>query len=319
MPQSTKWGLTPDEKALLFRYFPRGIVALDLETTGLSPLVDKIIEISAIKITPYEFAVFDELIDPEIEIPPHTTEIHHITDAMVRGKRTIEKVLPDFKHFIEDVPLIAHNSKFDLGFIMFDWKRLTLDGTDNDVYCSCKLARSLIDAPNFKLSTLVSVLEIPLENHHRGIDDAYAALKLTIKCLEEYENQATSAPDLKEQGLLFNLKSFDHFDELPEHLSELARIVKFQQVVEIRYKGGQLKNQFRPVKALSLLNTPEGNILYGLCLISDMHKSFHLRKITEIRTPGASDIARWFKEIQENRQESHRKILTLDEEENEKD
>jgi len=315
MPSVNKWDLNPEEKELLFRYFPRGVIALDLETTGLSPLVDKIIEISAIKITPEGIEIFDQLIDPEIEIPPHTIVIHQITDDMVKGKPKIQDILPDFKIFMEDIPLIAHNSKFDLGFIMFDWKRLNLPGSNNDIYCSCKLARSLIESPNHKLSTLVQVLGIPLENHHRGIDDSYASLKLLIKCLEAYEEEATSAPDLKELGHLFNLVEFDHFDELPEHLSMLTKKVQFQQVVEIKYKGGQLKNQFRPVKAMSLLNTPEGNILYAHCLISDMHKSFHLKKITELREPGAEDIARWYKELSENRQDNHRKILAEDEEE----
>ncbi len=314
MQSVAKWSIQPQELEILLRYFPRGVIALDLETTGLSPLVDRIIELSAIKISPYKTEVFDELIDPEIEIPAHTITIHGITDKMVKGKRKIAEVLPEFKNFMEDLPLIAHNSKFDLGFIMFDWKRIKLSTTPNDVYCSCKLARALIEAPNHKLATLVKVLDIPLVNHHRGIDDAYASLILLVKCLEAYEEEISTAPDLKELGRIFNLADFDSHDELPPHLQILTKKAQFQQVIEIKYKGGQLKNVWRPVKAMSLLNTPEGNILYAHCLLSDMHKSFHLKKITEIREPSAEEIARWFREMVENRENHHRKIIKEDEE-----
>lgn len=65
-------------------YFPKGIVAFDLETTGLSPLLDKIIEISAIKITD-KIETFHSLIDPKIPIPDITSKIHGLYDEDVKG------------------------------------------------------------------------------------------------------------------------------------------------------------------------------------------------------------------------------------------
>ena len=69
--------ITPEEIASLLSLFPKGLVAVDLETTGLSPLVDKIIEIAAIKITPEgEVSTYHQLINPLIEIPEFTIQFH---------------------------------------------------------------------------------------------------------------------------------------------------------------------------------------------------------------------------------------------------
>ena len=85
--------LTAAEKARVLEFFPQGIIAIDLETTGLSPLVDRIIEIAAMKITPEETTVFQTLINPQIPIPPHTTAIHKITDEMVKDSPKLQAVL----------------------------------------------------------------------------------------------------------------------------------------------------------------------------------------------------------------------------------
>ena len=75
--------LTEAEKRLLWEFFPKGIIAIDLETTGLSPLVDRIIEVGAMKVTPEKTTIFQTLINPEIPIPPHTTAIHNISDEVI--------------------------------------------------------------------------------------------------------------------------------------------------------------------------------------------------------------------------------------------
>lgn len=280
------------ELAKVFEYFPEGLVCLDLETTGLSPLVDRIIEIAAIKITPSKIEVFQTLVNPEIEIPPHTIAIHHITDDMVKDSPLIAPSLKKLNDFCAELPVVAHNAKFDAGFIVMGMEKSAITLNKNAVFCSCKFARfSFPEVPNHKLSTLVSHFGIELVNHHRATDDALASLKLFIKCLEK----TTNADDLNRNGFIFNYGDFGKLSvvEIPEKLKELEKLVKEAAVIEIKYAGGNYKNQFRPVKLTSLLNTPDGNILYARCLLSDMQKSFKLKKIIEIKTPTASDIQKW--------------------------
>jgi DNA polymerase-3 subunit epsilon len=283
--------LSDSERKTLFNFFPEGLIAIDLETTGLSPLVDRIIEIGAYKITPHGSSTFSTLINPEIPIPAHTTAIHNITDEMVTESPKLIEVLMKMKDFLGELPIVAHNAKFDLGFIVMGLQREKIKLSAASIYCSCKMARlTHKEVINHKLGTLVKELGIPLVNHHRALDDAYASLKIFLKSLERIKPD-----DLKSHGFLFSLGQFDELKsgELPVHLEELNNLVKDAAVIEIRYTGGQRKNEFRPVKLTSLLNTPDGNILYARCLWSDMYKSFKLNKISELRHPSAEKIRGW--------------------------
>lgn len=283
--------LTNSEHQKLLEFFPEGLIAIDLETTGLSPLVDRIIEIAAFKVTKFGVTRFETLVNPEIPIPAHTTAIHNITDEMVLNSPRLIEVLNEFKDFLGELPIVAHNAKFDLGFIVMGLQREKIKLSSALIYCSCKMSRvTHQEMPNHKLGTLVKELQIPLINHHRALDDAYASLMVFIKGLERIKPE-----NLQSHGFLFSLDQFDELktENLPLHLEELNKLVKESAVIEIQYSGGNHKNKFRPVKLTSLLNTPDGNILYARCLWSDIYKSFKLNKIMAIRHPSAEDIQQW--------------------------
>jgi len=204
--------LNNEERKNFLKHFPDGLVAIDLETTGLSPLVDKIIEIAAFKITPSGDSVYETLINPEISIPAHTIAIHNISDEMVSNSPKLHEVLGELNQFFENLPIVAHNAKFDLGFIVIGLQRLKVELSDSIIYCSCKMARaSHKEIANHKLSTLVKEFNIPLVNHHRALDDAFAALKVFIKGLERLSAN---------HGHLFALNEFDQIatESLPPHL-----------------------------------------------------------------------------------------------------
>lgn len=285
--------LTHDEKEDLFRFFPDGVVVLDLETTGLSPLVDKIIEISAVKITPsdtsdFNLEAFDELVNPEIEIPQYTIDIHGIKDEDVADKEKIDKVLPKFLDFAGPLPLVAHNAKFDTGFLIFDMHQQDIMDLKNKVYCTIKISRHAFpNMKNHKLGNLCEELEIPLENHHRALDDAIADLMILAKCLKGKKSER-----IMNESYLFKLSDFKKLEDwdLPDHLKLLLSKIEKQQLVEIKYKGGTVKNQPRPVRPISLLPMPSGHILYGHCLLSDIYKSFALKKISDVKELNAEQI-----------------------------
>ncbi|MBP9682456.1 MAG: 3'-5' exonuclease [Bacteriovorax sp.] len=283
------------EQKMLLEFFPDGLIAIDLETTGLSPLVDRIIEIAAYKVTSEGVSVFSTLLNPEIDIPPHTTAIHNITDEMVANAPKLIQVLTELRDFLGELPIVAHNAKFDLGFIVMGLQREKMELSNAPIYCSCKMARiTHKEVLNHKLGTLVKELGIPLLNHHRALDDAYASLKIFIKGLERLTPHKKHE-ELRVNGHVFSLGQFDEIksEELPVHLEELNKLVKESAVIEMLYAGGNHRKEFRPVKLTSLLNTPDGNILYALCLWSDMYKSFKLNKIKAIRHPSAEQIQKW--------------------------
>ncbi len=286
--------LSPQDKVKLMEFFPEGLIAIDLETTGLSPLVDRIIEIALYKVTPDKLEVFQTLVNPEIPIPAHTTAIHNITDDMVSDAPFLHEVLAELKSFVGLHPIVAHNAKFDLGFIVMGMQKGKISLAANPIYCSCKLSRyTHKETTNHKLATLVKELNIPLLNHHRALDDAFASLKIFINSLERLS--AAERTDLRSHGHLFDLDQFEKMktEEIPEKLSGLEKLVKEAAVIEILYTGGNHKNKYRPVKLTALLNTTEGNVLYARCLWSGLQKSFKLSKVAALRSPTAEDIQKW--------------------------
>lgn len=286
------------EFAPLLTAFPKGIVAIDLETTGLSPLVDRIIELAAIKVTPEKVESFSQLINPKVEIPPFTTDIHGITQEMVADQPILEEVLPKYHDFVGDLPIVAHNAKFDLGFLLFAQHQLGHKLGQNDIYCSVKASRRAFkEMPNHKLGTLAKELDLGLENHHRALDDTLACLKLFNKTIEKGPERLV----LKD-SLLFNLQDFkkNAMEKLNGPLKVLQKKAEQQIVVDIKYKGGSFKGQYRPVKPISLLPMPEGHVLYALCLFTNIHKSFALSKIQDVKELNAEEIGQRYKALEKS-------------------
>ena len=136
---------------------------------------------------------------------------------MVESAPEREEVLKNFKNFIQNMPLIAHNALFDIGFMAQNFSQLELPFSSNPVYCSVKLSRKVYSKfPSHKLSFLVKKLDIPLKNHHRALDDAVACLKVLARGLAQMDsdglNQKTKMSFIKEAYQLnfkdFALKSF---------------------------------------------------------------------------------------------------------------
>ncbi len=266
-----------EQLSVIFKYFPHGLVAFDLETTGLSPIVDKIVEISAIKITKDGVELFDHMLNPQIPIPKSSTDIHGINDSHVQDKPTIKEILPMFADFIKDTSVVAHNIIFDAGFLIYNFHKEDIAMSNINSYCSCKLARIFIKkAKNHKLKTLSDYFSIKIENHHRALDDAIACMKIFVFTLGEIENLY----DLK-KGFYCNFKEFNKaYDfKVPNNLLGLNQLVTKQQVVDIKYNGGSRRGQFRPVKLVSILPMPNSTVLYAYCFLSNIYKTFKLNKI----------------------------------------
>lgn len=160
-------------------------IALDIETTGLRPTYDKIIEIGAVRVSNGAIVEkFRTFVDPGIHIPYYITNINGITDKMVKGAPAIEDALPKYLEFASDLPVIAHNAQFDMSFIRHNSGLLgvTLSNKVIDTLLFCR--KMLRDIENHKLDTVSNHFGIRLENHHRAIDDCIAAAHIYLKCVE---------------------------------------------------------------------------------------------------------------------------------------
>jgi DNA polymerase-3 subunit epsilon/ATP-dependent DNA helicase DinG len=157
------------------------IVSIDLETTGLDPVRDAIIEIGAVKFNGNRVeAKWETLINPRRSIPPEITQLTGITDDMVRNAPLLEQVRQDLEAFVGDALVLGHNVQFDLGFLN---KRGVLEHSDSiDTYA---LASVLMPtAGRYNLGALAEALLIPLPATHRALDDALATHAVFIQLWE---------------------------------------------------------------------------------------------------------------------------------------
>lgn len=175
--------LAPDKKPSVTNSKGQGIdttyCVLDLETTGFSPITEKITEIGIMKIQGGK--VLDEFscfVNPEKAIPARVVEITNITDDMVKDAETIKQVFPKMLDFIEGSVLVAHNAEFDINFLKHNASDLgyAFDYTYLD---TLTLAKELF--PNFKtykLGRIAKNLGITVEVAHRALDDVGTTVKI---------------------------------------------------------------------------------------------------------------------------------------------
>jgi len=155
-------------------------VAFDIETTGLEPGLDKIVEIGAVKFDKMGIiARFSALINPGMPMPKEAERVNNISDKMLRGKPLLEEVFPDFIRFIQGTMLVAHNAPFDLGFI-----RCQAPFLANPVVDTLEISRELFPGfRSYSLQNLASALRIGTRNAHRAEDDARLCMEIFLRCL----------------------------------------------------------------------------------------------------------------------------------------
>lgn len=165
-------------------------VVFDIETTGFSPVNNRIIEIGAVKVCSGEVVDrFSTFINPQVPIPFEIEKLTGIRDDMVMEAPLIEEVLPKFLEFCEGCVLVAHNANFDMSFIMENSRRLGLP-TEYTYVDTVGIARVLL--PNQAKHTLDAVaktLNISLENHHRAVDDAECTAWIFVKFIKMLAEQ----------------------------------------------------------------------------------------------------------------------------------
>lgn len=160
---------------------------IDFETTGGAADTDRITEVGAVKYRGGEcLGTFQTLVNPGVPIPPYITMLTGITEAMVFPAPRIESILGTLTHFIGDAVIVAHNARFDMGFLNAALIRDDRDPLDNKVVDTVALARRLVrdEVPDCKLGTLASRLRLPHQPSHRALDDALATADLLHFLLE---------------------------------------------------------------------------------------------------------------------------------------
>lgn len=162
-------------------------VLVDIETTGLSPKTDEIIEIGAIKVKENKIVdQYDSLIRINEPLNPFITNLTGITDAMLQQGKDPIQALEEFLEFAGEDIIMGHNVNFDINFI-YDKCALYLDTyLRNDFVDTMRIAKKVIpDCKNYKLGTLAEIFDVDYKNAHRGLKDVEITYEVYNK-LKEY-------------------------------------------------------------------------------------------------------------------------------------
>lgn len=163
--------------------FPNRYVVVDIETTGLSPIYDEVIEIGALKIEDGNvIGTYQQLINPNCFISPFIKELTGITNEMLEGQPTFTEIAYECYSFLEGEILVGHNVHFDLNFL---YDRLEENGytLSNNFVDLLRISRRLSkELPNHKLSTIASFFEVDGKGAHRALKDC----EITYQCFEKY-------------------------------------------------------------------------------------------------------------------------------------
>ena len=174
-------------------YVPNYVV-FDLETTGVSPSNDEVVEISALKVeNGLVSSEFSTLVNPGQHIPYFASEVNGITDDMVADAPCFEKALKDFLAFTGDLVLVGHNiHSFDMKFIYRDTARYFGKTVGNDYADTLYLARAVYPLLScHKLTYLADYLGLSTEGAHRALNDCRMTLVLYEKIGEELKKGET--------------------------------------------------------------------------------------------------------------------------------
>jgi len=174
-----EWFVDPDQE----------YVVVDVETTGGRSSFDRVTEIGAVKMRNGRVTgEFQTLINPGRPIPKMIVELTGITDEMVGDAPRFEEVGEEFLAFFGDAIFVAHNARFDYGFIQ---KELARTGTDfsHPTLCTVvEMRRAVPKLPSYRLARLCEHFGISLDQHHRALCDAQATAEL-LKVINRHRSQ----------------------------------------------------------------------------------------------------------------------------------
>ena len=179
-------------------------VIFDTETTGFSPVNDRLVELGAVKVRNGKLLGEKTwLINPQRSIPWYVQKVHNISLDMIKDRPTFAEIYPEFLEFIDGSVLIAHNAPFDVRFISAEAERAGLPAPKNAVLDSLVLFRNWYpDLKSHTVADLVNLFEIDTEGlaAHRATNDSLFVYLAIQKEMERRSEEPRFSELLKDAG-----------------------------------------------------------------------------------------------------------------------
>lgn len=251
------------------------LLFIDLETTGATATVDRITEIGIVEVTDIGVTRWSQLINPDSRIPEFIQRLTGITEEMVADAPRFEDVADSLLARLTGKLFIAHNARFDYGFIKNEFKRLGIDFRAR-VLCTVKLSRALYpNEPRHNLDTLVTRHGLLQTGRHRALADADLIHQFWEKLQEQFSSEQI-ALEVDRLSARPALPSYLDQD-LPEQLPESPGVYVFYGEKNFVLYVGKSKNLRKRVMSHFSSDHARGK---------EMSLSMQVRRVEWIQTAG---------------------------------
>jgi DNA polymerase-3 subunit epsilon len=260
-------------------------IAFDIETTGLLPGVDRIIELAGVAFQDDAvLSTFAQLLDPGIPIPREAGKVNGITDDMVKGMPTAAQTLPDFLAFLRRGTPVAHNAVFDVSFLQGDIEAAGIAAPVGPVLDTRGLARQAFPGRfSYSLTNLVKDMGLTVDGAHRALADAHACRLLFLLCMSRL-GQGT-APGIDDLSRMSGapLDFGQHAPRQARTAAALDQALRNGTTVEIAYRGAGGELTQRRIRPLSFGRVGGSVAVVAFCMMRNDKRTFRIDSILEVR------------------------------------
>lgn len=260
---------------------------LDVETTGLDPSQgDRVCEIAVLKtVNGSVVGEFTTLVNPGRSIPQSAVSVHGITDMMVRRSPFFRDIAKDLLAAIKDSVIVAHNAKFDLGFLNVELGNLRISLPGNNVIDTLGIARRYYTFPSNSLGQIAKYIGLPAESGHRALADVMTTRDVFQYFLTDLGRRGIRLKRLKDimklQGKSVELESRKEL-VLPV---EIEQALRAKGKLRIKYLSAyNEETTTRVIEPYDISVTKESTYIHAFCHLRKERCTFRLDRILEFKT-----------------------------------
>ena len=260
---------------------------LDVETTGLDPSQgDRVCEIAVIRtVNGSVVGEFTTLVNPGRSIPQSAVSVHGITDMMVRRSPFFRDIAKDLLSAIKDSVIVAHNARFDLGFLNVELGNLRISLPQNNVIDTLGIARRYYTFPSNSLGQIAKYIGLPAESGHRALADVMTTRDVFRYFLTDLGRRGIRLKRLKDimklQGKSVELESRKEL-VLPV---EIEQALRAKGKLRIRYLSAyNEETTTRVIEPYDISVTKESTYIHAFCHLRKERCTFRLDRILEFKT-----------------------------------
>jgi DNA polymerase-3 subunit epsilon len=248
---------------------------VDIETTGSRSNLDRITEVGVVTLDNDEIFEWSSLVNPEVYIPKNIQQLTGITPEMVATQPTFQEIASDLYVQLKDKVFVAHNARFDYGFLRAEFKKVGIDFSPK-VLCTVKLSRKLFpNQSRHNLDTIIQVHDLKVKNRHRALGDAQLLYQFWQKC------ELMFGPDF----LMSQVRNLLGQTTLPSHVDQ-------EMVDELPHKPGvyifysENKQPLYIGKSIDIKTRVKGHFHNALSNRKEMKLTLQVRDVDWIETGG---------------------------------